>query len=107
MNEVPNKTNFSFIRGYWFAFSDGNAEISAGGSAITGIEYIYVNGELVSEKRSLAKTSKHSFVIGDTNYEIVFHVINMLKSTMECSLLKNGEIVKKYKTLYKNKLYVF
>ena len=97
MRRVLNNNSFSITNGFSFAFKEGNTEITAGGSVFTGKEYVYVNDDLVSQKKSYSKNSKHPFAFDNNNYEIQFLVTNILKGRMECSLLKNDKLIKKYK----------
>ena len=98
---IANKNMLSVTKGFWFVFEDGINAIVAGGSGISGNEYIYVNGNLVSEQKSYSKISKHSFEVDNNSYEVDFFVPEILKGKIECTLSKNNKAIKKYKTLYK------
>ncbi len=102
MNEVPKKNGFSMTTGFWFVFNDANTKIVVNGSAMTGKEYVYVNGKLISEKWSFKQKSRHVFSLGDDHYEVLFYA-SMLTGQVECSLSKNHERVTKYKAPYKHK----
>lgn len=103
MNKIPLKSQVSLLKGFWFIFQDGDREIAAHGSALTGHEQIFVNKQLVSERRSLSMTSRHQFTLEEDVYEIVFHVPNILTGKMDCSLIKDGALLECFKTSYKFK----
>lgn len=79
MRELPNKSLISIVKGCWFIFHEGDKKILAGGSPLTGKEWVYVNGVLVSEKQSFKITSKHVFQIGGRSHEIEFHIPELFK----------------------------
>ena len=60
--------------GYKFYFQDGDNQIACFGSYFTGKEEVYVNDELISNKRN---QRIHS-------------------GKLECSLYKNGQFIKSY-----------
>jgi hypothetical protein len=103
MNKIPTSSQVSLSKGFWFIFRDGERQISAHGSAITGQEQIFVNGELISEKRSLSKTSEHQFTVNENIYKVIFFVPQILQGKMECSLIKDGQCIRVFKTSYKYK----
>ena len=105
MNNIPQSSQASLLKGYWFIFKDGDRSIAAHGSS-TGQEKIFVDGQLVSKKRSFRMTSKHQFYWEKDTYEIVFRISQILKGKMECSLAKDGVLIGCFKTSYKSKLTV-
>lgn len=102
MNKIPLKSQFSLLKGFWFIFQDGDRSIAAHGSA-TGQEKIFVNGQLISKKRSLRMTSKHQFSWEGNTYELVFRISQILNWKMECSLAKDGVLIGCFKTSCKSK----
>ena len=95
MKYTPPPNCLSFIKGFWFVFHDEENTITAGGSAISGHEYVYFNDELISTIKSMKTTSKHKFKKNGIEYEITFHVPEISKSKMECVLHKNNRIIKR------------
>lgn len=77
-------------KGYIFSFRDGDNEIEAQGSAITGKEKVYFNGDIVSEKWNWSFTSRHQFMVGENSYRVTFGITSYLRGGVECSLHKNG-----------------
>ncbi|MBW4622178.1 MAG: hypothetical protein KME17_22845 [Cyanosarcina radialis HA8281-LM2] len=102
MNKIPKSSQVSLSKGFWFIFRDGEREIAAHGSTITGRERIFVNGELISEKRSLSKRSEHQFTVNENIYKVIFVVPQILQGKMECSLIKDGKCIRAFKTSPKN-----
>jgi hypothetical protein len=99
VNKIPEENGFSMSAGFWFAFTDGNNKIAVNGSAISGKEYVYVNGKLILEKWSFKQKSRHVFSLGDDRYE-VFIYASILTGKVECTLSKNHERMTKYITSY-------
>ena len=80
--------------GYKFYFQDGDDQIACFGSYFTGKEEVYINDELVSEKRSINVTSKHQFELSGNTFNVKFEMHNILTGRLECSLFKNKKLVK-------------
>jgi hypothetical protein len=103
MNKIPHNSQVSLLKGYWFIFQDGDREIAAHASALSGRERVFVNGRLVSRKRSLTLTSNHQFLWEGSTYIIVFHAPRLLAAQLECSLTKDNVFIDRFKTSYKLK----
>ena len=80
--------------GYDFQFEFNGLSFRAGGSSATGKEYVYVNDELVSEKRSMSVLSEHEFSLNNHNYKVEFEVLDKLKGELACRLYCDGKMVK-------------
>lgn len=76
-------------KGYNFYFNLNNHEIHVYGSSLSGKEIIYVDGEIVCEKRSLLTTSNLEFILDGDKIEVELNVVSLLKSEMHCVLIKN------------------
>ncbi len=85
-NPSPKKTNL--INYISLVFTDGDRTINATGD-IFGKEVIYVNNQQISHKRNYKTKSIHAFTLGEDQYELEFHVINVLSGTLNCTLIKN------------------
>jgi hypothetical protein len=99
MTKIPSTSQASFIKGLWFIFRDGDREIAAHGSTL-GQERIFVNGKLVSQKRSLSKKSTHQFIFEGNMYEIMFVMPKTSITEMECSLTKDNICIEIFKAHY-------
>lgn len=93
MSPELNKEKASLKHGYWFYFDDKGTQIAAHGSALSGKETVFIDGEIASTKRSLSRKSTHDFQYKGHNYQIVFFMGSVLKGTLSCSLYKEGELV--------------
>ena len=91
MESLPNTSEASLSRGFWFVFPLEGKTIRAWGGC-TGLERVYVDDGVVSEHRSIGTKSVHVFSIDGDNYAIWFKTIDMLKGQLECTLIKNGEL---------------
>ncbi|MEC8225559.1 MAG: hypothetical protein VX010_05350, partial [Pseudomonadota bacterium] len=89
-NDVLN----SHKLGYKFYFQDGDNQIACFGHIMSGKEKIYVNDELVSEKRSFGFKSHHDFNYQGNAYAVDFAMQNILTGKLECSFYKTGKLVK-------------
>ncbi|PKG55468.1 hypothetical protein [Shewanella sp. GutDb-MelDb] len=83
----------SITNGYWYCFNDKEVRVTAHGSGFSGLETIYINGEVVVEKRNFGMKSAHEFCYLGNNYEVTFQVSNLLTAAVVCTLYKNGEHV--------------
>jgi len=82
--------------GYKFYFQDGDDQIACFGSYFTGKEEVYINDELVSDKRSINVTSQHQFELSGNTFNVKFEMLNILTGRLQCSLFKNKKLVKSY-----------
>ncbi|NRA62386.1 MAG: hypothetical protein HRU25_16095 [Psychrobium sp.] len=92
-----DNVTFTWSQGFRFHFEDDGREIIATGSAFTGKEEIFVNGENVSDKRTVKVSSTHHFTIDEDQYELEFHMVKILTSELDCILIKNGTHLKTLK----------
>lgn len=77
--------------GYRFTFEEQGMEIKCWGSAFTGKEKVLLNGNLVSELRTVTKRQTvHNFKVGDSTYEVELTVVSMLTGELHCVLIKDG-----------------
>jgi hypothetical protein len=103
MNNIPQESQASLLKGYWFIFKDGDRSIAAHGSTLTGQERIFVNGQLVSKKRSLRMTSKHHFNWEESVYDVTFCMPGLFAGKLDCSLTKDEILIGRFKTTFKSK----
>jgi hypothetical protein len=103
MSKIPATSRVTPFRGTWFVFMDGEREIVAHNSLLAK-ESIFVNQKVVSEKRSLNRIGKHQFIFEGNEYEVIFNVLQISKGEMECSLVKDGTCIEKFRTYYKSEL---
>lgn len=82
-------------RGYKFYFQEGDNQVACCGSFYSGKEEVYVNDDLVSTKRSFGFTSVHQFEFEGIKYRVVYQLKNLLSARVECSLLKENELIAK------------
>ena len=92
---------FSITKGYHFTFEDEGSKIKAWFSSLSGLEKIYVNGELISSQRNLSKNSFNTFKIGENEYSTNMQAISLIKGPYVCTLSKNGQVYKRQKLLFK------
>ena len=76
--------------GYNFHFDVDGHHIHSYGSSMSGKEIVYVDGEVVNERRSFRKRSQIEFYLGNNKYEIEYNMISLLTGELHCTLIKNG-----------------
>ncbi len=92
-NPATKHEQVTLRHGYWFYFTDGDSRITAFGSGVSGKEIVYVGDEMVSSKRHLGMRSSHRFSHQGNNYEVEFAIRSLWTGTLECILVKNGQIL--------------
>ncbi len=97
---MSKKKEFSFTKGYTFTFEEDGAVIEAWFSAFSGLEKVFVNGELVSSKRNLSTDSTNSFSIGGDEYSTNLNAVSLMKGPFVCTLSKNGKEYKRQKLIF-------
>jgi len=96
---VSKEKALSLIKGFSFSFEDDGKEIKAWFSAISGLEKVYVDGELVSSQRNLSSKSSCIFSIGPNEYSVNMKAVSLLEGPYVCTLNKNGKEYKRQKLL--------
>ncbi len=90
---APQHEQATVRHGYWFYFTDGDLRITAFGSGLTGKEVIYIDDETVSSKRHFGMRSSHRFSHQGNQYEVEFAIRSLWTGALECTLVKNGQIL--------------
>ncbi|WP_444932887.1 hypothetical protein [Microbulbifer sp. JTAC008] len=97
---MSKRKAFSFTKGYTFIFEEDGAVVEAWFSALSGLEKVFVNGELVSSQRNLSTDSTNNFSIGENEYSTNLNVVSLLKGPFVCTLSKNGKEYKRQKLVF-------
>ena len=97
MNEAKS---FSLIKGYSFDFTDTDNKIGAWFSCFSGLERVFVNGELISEQRNYSKDTVSNFKIANDEFSVSLEVISLLRGPFICTLSKNGVDIKRKKLVF-------
>ena len=99
---IPENTQANLKEGNWFIHKDGINVIQVWGSNFNGKEKVFLNNEIVSERRNrIKKQSAHHFQ--DENgdqYEVKFETTSISEGVMECTIKKENKILKVFKTTY-------
>ena len=101
---MSKKKVFSFLKGYTFSFEDEGNNIQAWFSALSGLEKVYVNGDLVTSQRNYSKKSSLSFSISGNAYTRHMEVTSLLKGPFVCTLTKNSRILQRQKLMAHRRL---
>ena len=102
MKTLPDKSQGNIRSGLWFVFPLTNHTIRAWGSLITGMECIYLDEDIVSEHRSMGKTSQHEFDALNSKWKIEFKTISLLRGQLQCTLFQDNKKIHTYHTGYTN-----
>ncbi|MEQ8289954.1 MAG: hypothetical protein RIB78_09535 [Gammaproteobacteria bacterium] len=81
-------------KGYDFRFDFNGLSFRAGGSPLSGKEYVYVDGELISSQRSISTLSTHEFAIHSDHYRLELEVLDKSKGELACRLYCDDKLVK-------------
>lgn len=99
--QIPENSDASVKNGIWLIHQDEDNVIQLWSSTLTGNEKIYLNNNLVSEKRSYKKNSHHSFKDSDQNeYRVQYRTIHRRHGPIECVVFKNDVEIRKFKIQY-------
>lgn len=99
-NALPTTSTVSLTKGAWFLFPLGDVVIRAWVSSLSGMERIYLDGELVSEHRSAGLDSRHTVHANGEEFTITFKTQSLLNGQLECCLSRDGNPIKCYHTEY-------
>lgn len=94
---MSEKKLYSFLKGYSFTFDDDGREIKAWFSVFSGKEKVFVDGNLISSKRTFSRDSSHKFSIGNDNYSTHMDAVSHFRGPLLCTLCKNGKEMKRQK----------
>jgi 23S rRNA pseudoU1915 N3-methylase RlmH len=97
---MSNQNEFSYWKGYTFSFEDEGFQIEAWFSALSGLEKVFVDGEMVSSHRNLSANSTNTFKICDNEYSINMQAVSVFRGPFVCTLNKNGEGYKRQKLIF-------
>ena len=95
MNKISDESGGGLIRGVCFESNDVENIIKVWISSMSGMERIYFNEVLVSEKRSTSLKSECDFVIDGDEFKVNIEVINIINGKLLCILSKNNTVIKK------------
>lgn len=99
MTHLPQTSQGNVKGGLWFVFPLGERTIHAWGGA-SGLERVYLDGQMVSEHRSVGRLSTHALSIDGQVHEVAFRTLSYLKAHVECTLLRNNEVIKTISVRY-------
>lgn len=98
---IPDKSEASIKNGNWYIHHDGTNLIQIWGSNLNGKEKVFLNNELVSEQIGLKMQSSHNFTDkAGQQYQVTFNTESLRKGNIQCSIIKEGETLKTFKTKY-------
>ena len=97
---MSKQKEFSYWKGFSFSFEDGEIQIEAWFSALSGLEKIFVDGELISSKRNLSSNSTHTFKVDDNEYSTNIQAVSVFRGPFVCTLSKNEEAYKRQKLVF-------
>ncbi len=102
--EQNTNTAPTITQGYWFFFDIDGKKVAAHGSSWSGRELVFIDDELVSDKRNYRFNSEHKFKIGERDCRLQFKVTNWLTGELVCSLFEEDALLATAsKAFYENK----
>ena len=95
MEELPEKSTYSFKKGLWFVFKNEKETIRFWVASFSGVEKMFFNNELVSEKKSRTNfKTKHNYTtVNGDDYEVALSVKIKKKRGNQCVLKKNNVLI--------------
>lgn len=105
MSKIPNKSGGGLIRGVCFVINDAENIIKVWISSMSGMERVYFNDVLVSDKRSATLKSEHEFFIEGNKFKVNIEVISFIKGKLLCTLTKNNDVIKELGSKFNNTSY--
>lgn len=98
---IPNQSEASLKNGTWLIHDDGIHTLQIWGSNTNGKEAVYLDGTLVSEFRSVKRTSEHHFSDeSGNNYVVKSAMTSLFKGVRVCFIIRNGKVVKTFTIKY-------
>lgn len=94
------KATYSLLKGTWLYFSENDEKEISIHLNNSGMQRIYINGELHSEKRSLKMKSEQSFTFEIQHYSFKTFPSNPQLTAFDCELRINEDLVRVYKMRY-------
>lgn len=91
---LPAQSQASLRHGIWFVFPLEPGTVRAWGSCLSGLERVYVDDRLVSERRNLGLGSSHAFPLGGRSCSVSFHTADVLRGRLECTLAEEGTVLR-------------
>lgn len=93
MRQETMNSKVTFTGGYWYYFDIDGIKITAFGSGFSGKEIIYVNDDIVSEKRNYKFHSSHRIEVDGRHFEVSFEMKSMVTGELICCLFENGNLI--------------
>src|SRR4051812_18917399 len=90
---MPVTSEASIKNGYWFISPIQGFVVRAWGSALTGIERVYLDSLVVSEHRNAGKYSEHRFQAHGDDFMVTFTTKSLLRGPLDCRLIRNGIVI--------------
>jgi hypothetical protein len=88
--QQTSSVDASLLKGVNYYFQDDDNEIRVFISMVSGKEIIHLNGNEVSNKRSLRTKTLHKFTQRKIRYEVEVKVTNILLGHIDCTIIKDG-----------------
>lgn len=83
----------SYKQGIECFFDVDNITIRVWGSAWTGRELVELDGEVVSSKLSLRRSTPHEFDHGGHQFKVVFSIVDFNSGLYKVLLYRDGELI--------------
>lgn len=95
------------LSGYHFQFDVNGHIFELKASANSGKERVWLDGQLVSERRTIRRRSCHAINVDNKLYELEFYVAKLLSGEVHCTLIEDGtHVITKKQALSTNIFYV-
>jgi len=89
----PSTMKISFKRGIECFFDVDDFTIRVWGSAWTGRELVELDGQTVSSKLSLRRSTPHEFNYRGHQYKVIFSIVEFKSGLFEVQLYRDGKLI--------------
>ena len=99
MKSLPIRSEASYTRGIWFVHHEQDSIVRVWLSLLNGKERIFVNEEVVSEKRNVTSMStRHECMHGGSHYFIDVKNLSLGMGDFQCGIFRDGKLLGVYRT---------
>jgi hypothetical protein len=103
----PDLTSYANWKSRGLEFTNDEVSLKVEGSYWTGRERIWIDDQLVIDKRSYGFRSEHDFDHQGDKFKVVFDMKNMLTGDLQIEAARNGkELFSDRKRLYSLRMFI-
>ena len=90
---MPKSLQPGVINGYWFFFDIADHPVTVHASGWSARERLWINDDLVSDRRSFRVATLHEIEVGGERFEIRVEISDWLRGGIRCTVQQNEQPV--------------